>query len=107
MISTKEETFNANILSNIGDILSGPVDLRGSNDDRCDSRPCRWTFMSGLLLYIVGLRQGRYQHIDDRVTFWRSDGNAGRDRIVCGILDTVDAVGLSFPLIYMGKMLTI
>ena len=52
IISTKEETyFNAKNLSNIGDILSGPMDLRGSNDDRCDSTPCRWTFMSGLLLY--------------------------------------------------------
>ena len=50
MMSTKEETFNANILSNIGDILSGPVDLRGSNEDRYDSTPCRWTLMSGILL---------------------------------------------------------
>ena len=34
-------------------------------------------------------------------------GNAVRHLIVRGILDTVDAVGLSFSLIYMGKMLTI
>ena len=34
-------------------------------------------------------------------------GNAVRDLIVCGILDTVDAVGLSFSLIYKGKVVTI
>ena len=34
-------------------------------------------------------------------------GNAVRYLILHGILDTVDAVGLSFSLIYMGKVVTI
>ena len=93
MIPTKEETFNANILSNIGNILSGPVDLRGSNED----------FDVGHFVVEGVYGRGDIGIMMTVVPTGEVISYAVRDLIVCGILDTVNAVGLSFGLIYMGK----